>query len=141
MSEIEPFDVDDFLMHYGMKGMQWGVRNERRAESAKQLVDSKKSRMEKSKEVRAKSYEAKKAFYKKGIDKVKNASPETKKKVAIGATIAVGTVATAALLKARGAKSFKDMEDSLNSWDPDKSADVKVWIETFTQAYDSYVPS
>lgn len=63
--------ADDILIHYGKKGMRWGVRNERRKEAATKLVDRKKARMEKGKNFRAKTYEAKKEAYKKvgGIGK------------------------------------------------------------------------
>lgn len=65
--------ADDILAHFGKKGMKWGVRNERRREAAKDLVESKKARIEKSKEVRAKTYEAKREAYKTVGEKIKSA--------------------------------------------------------------------
>ena len=44
---------EEALAHFGVKGQKWGVRNERRANAAKALVEQKKQKMERGKEARA----------------------------------------------------------------------------------------
>jgi hypothetical protein len=42
---VKPFDIDDFLSHYGIKGMRWGVRRANPSgESAPKSEDHERSR-------------------------------------------------------------------------------------------------
>ena len=70
------FDYDDYLMHYGVKGMKWGVRNDKRLEGV-----SHKTNREAKKD--AKEYARAKMFYGEGAGtrrKLINKSVEAKAK-------------------------------------------------------------
>lgn len=116
MEHINNLISENYLMHHGVKGMKWGVRNEQRKQANRQFrSDIRKARKKQLKTFVSKDYfnrnkrrEANSTFRKeykqarsKQIKTYKDSykiSPQTKQKIKaaayIGGTIAAGALAT-----------------------------------------------
>lgn len=105
MEYLPSYTDDLYLMHYGIKGMKWGVR--RYETIGGQLTDAGKARYAKFKQDRYDKKQAKKA--KREAFKEKMTSDEAKanyKKIAKGAAIAGGIIAAGAISYTLATKSM-----------------------------------